>query len=154
MDSREIKIINIIPSKSYAHRALICDHLAGGDGTGVVCDLDSDDITATRACLKALEDGGSVLMCGESGSTLRFMLPLAGVLGREVRLEMRGRLAERPMGPLEDELSRHGMTISHEDVAICAGGQLEPGTYRLPVRSRLSSLQDFCCRCHILKGTV
>ena len=132
MDNKEIRIINIIPSKSYAHRALICDHLAGGSGYGVICSLDSDDVTATRNCLKALKEDGHVLLCGESGSTLRFMLPLAGVLGRSVRLEMEGRLAERPMGPLEDELQRHGMTISREDGAICAEGQLEPGTYSLP----------------------
>ena len=132
MDNKEIRIINIIPSKSYAHRAFICDHLAGGSGDGVICSLDSDDITATRNCLKALKEGGHVLLCGESGSTLRFMLPMAGVLGRSVRLEMKGRLAERPMGPLEDELQHHGMTISHKDGAICAEGQLESGTYSLP----------------------
>ena len=125
--------IRIIPSKSYAHRAYICDFLAGGSGDGVLCCLDSDDIKATRRCLRALGNGDEDLDCGESGSTLRFMLPLAGVLGKRVRLLTSGKLSERPTGPLEDELMRHGMTIEHpaKDV-ILASGKLSPGGYRLP----------------------
>ena len=135
-----MKEIKIIPSKSFAHRAYICDYLSGGDGSGVACSLDSDDIRATVRCLDALRRGESdltgsdiVLDCGESGSTLRFMLPLAGVLGRSVSFMTRGRLSERPMGPLEDELKAHGMEISHlQDGVIKACGSLVPGTYTLP----------------------
>ena len=110
-------MLTIIPSKSYAHRAYICDFLAGGDGSCVICDLDSDDIRATRRCLDKLRNAYDSscldLDCGESGSTLRFMLPLAGVLGADVRFITRGRLSERPLGELEAELIRHGMTIRH-----------------------------------------
>ena len=125
--------IRIIPSKSYAHRAYICDFLAGGSGADVLCCLDSDDIRATRRCLEALRKGEEELDSGESGSTLRFMLPLAGVLGRSVRIVTSGRLSERPNGPLEDELMRHGMTIEHpaKDV-ILVSGKLTAGEYRLP----------------------
>lgn len=140
--------IRIIPSKSCAHRAYICDFLSGGDGSGVVCDLDSNDIRATKACLDALRqdaglasdcsDGGDmpVLDCGESGSTLRFMLPLIGVLGRNATFITRGRLSKRPLGELESELVKHGMTIEHSDKdeagIIRVSGKLTAGEYTLP----------------------
>ena len=147
--------VDIIPSKSYAHRAYICDFLAEltadkssesdscagssePQGNGIICDLDSNDIRATKACLAALRTykgpgAPAELECGESGSTLRFILPLAGVLGREVTIKTRGRLSERPMGPFEDELISHGMSISHLPGGIIqASGHLRPGVFRLP----------------------
>ena len=125
--------IDIIPSKSFAHRAYICDFLGGGDGSGIVCELDSDDIRATKKCLESLALGSELLDAGESGSTLRFILPLAGAVGRSVKIKTRGRLSERPMGSLEDELKSHGMEISHDqDGMITASGKLTPGLYRLP----------------------
>ena len=133
MNENNVKIIDIIPSKSFAHRAYICDFLAGGTGDAVRCSLDSDDIRATKGCLDALRSGDYTLDCGESGSTLRFMLPLAGVLGRTATFRTHGRLAERPMGPLEDELKAHGMCVDHlEGGKIRVSGQLEAGLYRLP----------------------
>ena len=133
MNENNVKTIDIIPSKSFAHRAYICDFLAGGTGGGVRCGLDSDDIRATKGCLDALRAGDDTLDCGESGSTLRFMLPLTGVLGRTVTFRTHGRLAERPMGPLEDELKAHGMCIDHlKGGEIQVSGQLEAGLYRLP----------------------
>lgn len=125
--------INIIPSKSFAHRAYICDFLGGGDGSDIICDLDSDDIRATRQCLDSLASGAGFLDAGESGSTLRFILPLAGAIGKTAEIRTRGRLSERPMGPLEDELISHGMEITHgQDGVITASGQLTSGLYRLP----------------------
>lgn len=130
---KDIKQIRIIPSKSYAHRAYICDLLAGPGRAGVVCDLDSDDIQATRGCLDKLRESSELLEAGESGSTLRFIIPLAGVLGKPVLIKTRGRLQERPMGPFEDELERHGMTIKHlPEGMIRVSGKLTPGEYRLP----------------------
>ncbi len=186
MNSEKEKTIRIIPSKSYAHRAYICDFLAGGDGSDIICDLDSDDIRATRGCLEAirtmirataesensqdflavdtnkqratdtdqLENGGSVygvwksrlivisqqnpehivvLDCGESGSSLRFMLPLVGVLGISAEFVTKGRLSERPLGDFESELIRHGMEIEHAPGGIIkVSGSLTPGEYLLP----------------------
>ena len=133
MDIDKVKTIRIIPSKSYAHRAYICDFLAGGDGSGVICSLDSDDIKATMSCLSGLADGNEEIDVRESGSTLRFILPLAGALGKPVLIRTRGRLSERPMGPFEDELISHGMSIEHlPGGVIKASGQLASGEYRLP----------------------
>lgn len=168
---KELKIIRIIPSKSYAHRAYICDFLAGecsrdtdsevgclpvgGSASeivsdadwcegaldlssddsccGVICDLDSDDINATRECIEGLRCGAEIIDVHESGSTLRFIMPLAGVLGKAVLIRTRGRLSERPMGPFEDELVQHGMKIEHEPSGIIrVSGKLTPGEYRLP----------------------
>ena len=133
MDIDTVKTIRIIPSKSYAHRAYICDFLAGGDGSGVICSLDSDDIKATRSCLAGLASGDEEIDVRECGSTLRFILPLAGALGKPVIIRTRGRLSERPMGPFEDELISHGMSIEHiPGGMIKASGQLASGEYRLP----------------------
>ena len=132
-------MLTIIPSKSYAHRAYICDFWLKGDGSFVICDLESDDIKATRGCLEVLRGCASAqnqvleLDCGESGSTLRFMLPLVGALGKNVRFITNGRLSKRPLGELEEELEKHGMVIGHpEEGVISASGKLCPGVFRLP----------------------
>ena len=86
------------PSKSHLHRLLIADFLAGGRGHLSPSPDDSADIAATRRCLRALaEDGDApVLDCDESGSTLRFLRPIAAALGKHPRYVLRGRLAKRP----------------------------------------------------------
>ena len=148
-------MLTIIPSKSYAHRAYICDWLQRDgsfftkglqrDGSFVICDLDSDDIKATRGCLEVLsgctrgsgcapvQNQVPELDCGESGSTLRFLLPLVGALGTNVRFITKGRLSKRPLGELENELEKQGMVIGHpEEGVISASGKLCPGVFRLP----------------------
>lgn len=133
MSGDKVKTIRIIPSKSFAHRAYICDFLAGENACGVISDLYSDDINATKGCLAGLSSGVEVIDAMESGSTLRFILPLAGVLGRSVSIITRGRLKERPMNSFESELMRNGMRIQHgSDGVIRTSGRLEPGVYRLP----------------------
>ena len=74
---------NAIPSKSYAHRIAICNFLSGNDITSGCGNFSSQDITATENCLKQIKDGNNVLDCGESGSTLRFLIPLCASLGGE-----------------------------------------------------------------------
>lgn len=126
-----VKTIDIIPSKSYAHRELIAAALAGKGS--VLCDYPSDDINATRACVKALADPAPVLPCGESGSTLRFLLPIAGALGKKARFETRGRLTERPLSPLYEELAAHGMKLGPQGTSpLETGGMLRPGQYTIP----------------------
>ena len=113
--------VRAIPSKSQAHRLLICAAL-GDRPTVLSCGALNRDIEATAACLRALGAGveyekgefritpisgpvsGAELDCGESGSTLRFLLPVACALGAEGRFLLRGRLPERPMSPLWEEL--------------------------------------------------
>ncbi len=142
--------VRIPASKSQAHRLLICAALGEGQ-TEIRCDGISADIAATMACLNALgakiacegeritvEPIGAVpnglceLPCGESGSTLRFLLPLCGALGAEAVFLMQGRLPERPLAPLDAVLREQGMTIRQEGGRLCCSGRLTPGDYSLP----------------------
>ena len=138
-------------SKSQAHRVLICAALADRESV-IYCDGVSRDIEATAACLAALgaeirptQNGGlavtpidhvpageRVLPCGESGSTLRFLLPVVGALGARAVFRRGGRLPERPLAPLDRELAAHGMTITVDGPEVHCGGKLIPGEYTLP----------------------
>lgn len=142
--------VNIPASKSQAHRLLICAAL-GAEETELVCGGISADIEATVRCLNALgaqtekigEDifrvrpiekvpsGLCLLHCGESGSTLRFLLPLVGALGVEAEFIMEGRLPERPLAPLDAELCAHGMSLRREGNILHCAGALAPGEYEI-----------------------
>lgn len=138
--------IPAIPSKSMAHRLLICAALAKSP-TALGCQGTSKDIEATANCLRAMgaeiSGGFSVrpgpkkspctLPCGESGSTLRFLLPVAAALGLDASFQMEGRLPQRPLAPLDRELEAHGaaLTRPQPDVLRCTG-KLRPGSYTLP----------------------
>lgn len=142
---REVKVI---PSKSDAHRAMICAALSeiqGGTdetpGCNIVCDETSKDMEATAKCLKALKEGMSskdrsvpaVCLCGESGSTLRFLLPVAGALGMDADFMPEGRLSERPLSPMYEELQSHGCSLSPQgSVPLKIRGKLMPGEYTIP----------------------
>jgi len=124
--------IEIIPSKSYAHRAVISAALSDRP-CKVICDLASDDIEATRACTAAMKDGAEVMECGESGSTLRFMLPVLGALGQKGSFRTKGRLGQRPLSPLYEELSAHGCRLSPKgETPVTIDGQLTPGDFTIP----------------------
>lgn len=86
-------------SKSIAHRELIAAMLSGVDEP--VIRGESRDTEATRRCLKTMMSGGTEWPCGESGSTLRFLTPIAGVMGWKGNFICEGRLAERPQMPFE-----------------------------------------------------
>ena len=90
----------LVPSsKSVAHREIIAAALSGVEGP--IVRGESNDTLATRRCLDAMMSGESVWMCGESGSTLRFLTPIAGVMGWKGRFKCEGRLASRPQMPFE-----------------------------------------------------
>ena len=109
--------ITVIPSKSQAHRLLICAAFADRP-TQLICSQTNRDIEATVDCLRALgaeiivtDSGYTVypiknipeqaeLNCCESGSTLRFMLPIVGALGVNGTFLLAGRLPNRPLSPL------------------------------------------------------
>jgi len=121
-----------IASKSAAHRLYICAALADCP-TEISCQGTSNDIAATRACLAAMERGDALLPCGESGSTLRFLLPVAAALGLEVDFLMEGRLPDRPLAPLDAQLEAHGVKLSRpRHDLLHVSGRLTPGDYVLP----------------------
>lgn len=124
--------VSAIASKSAAHRLYICAALAGGT-TQICCSTTSKDIEATRACLQTMADHGAELPCGESGSTLRFLLPVVAALGLDTSFRMEGRLPQRPLAPLDAQLTTHGVCLSRprEDL-LQVTGQLQPGDYVLP----------------------
>lgn len=139
-------------SKSHAHRLLICAAL-GSAPTSLLCDTFSDDILATIDCLNAMgakisrsenlisvdpidphaqKDAPCQLPCRESGSTLRFLLPVMGALGLSGAFEMEGRLPQRPLAPLDEVLRAHGMNIELRGSLLHVSGQLRSGSYTLP----------------------
>lgn len=136
-------------SKSQAHRYLICAALASTPTT-LICPQTSRDIEATVGCLNALgakitrtADGyfvepiqavpqSAVLSCCESGSTLRFLLPIVGALGVDATFWMDGRLPQRPLSPLWEEMERMGCTLSRPGAnTIRCGGRLKAGSYEI-----------------------
>ena len=141
--------IRVIPSKSIAHRYLICAALADNP-TQIRCEDTNRDIEATADCLRSLgadiirtETGytvfpiskvpdTAVLNCCESGSTLRFMLPIVGALGVDATFIMAGRLPQRPLSPLWEEMVRMGCSLTRptENTLRCTG-KLQPGTYTI-----------------------
>lgn len=124
--------VKIIPSKSDAHRALICAALSQNP-CEIICEAESKDIAATRKCLDALKGGREEMYCGESGSTLRFLLPVMAALGHKASFYPKGRLPKRPLSPLYEELTAHGCKLSPKgSVPFTIEGQLTGGTYRIP----------------------
>ncbi len=120
----------IPPSKSAAHRALICSYLA--DGGNVTPIIDSKDMQATGQALSALKNGDAVLDCIESGSTLRFLIPVAAALGREVTFVGEGRLPERPIGDYLRLLPQHNVNCESDGgLPFKISGKLTPGEYEL-----------------------
>lgn len=157
--------VNAVPCKSQAHRLLLCAALADRPTTIEITAI-CDDLLATIGCISGFGaeiehhfekseiiapirnlPERAVCNCGESGSTLRFMLPLAGALGIDTLFLLEGRLPYRPLSPLWEEMQRHGCTLhwvdrsqlqqqlGHLSPRVTAGlyltGKLRPGHYRL-----------------------
>ena len=120
--------LNAIPSKSFAHRVLIANFLSGNDVAVDCGNFTSKDIEDTKNCLLNLKNGQKVLDCGESGSTLRFLLPLCAVFGGEYEFVGHGRLMNRPNDELFNALSSHGVTAEQTD-RITLKGKLTAGEY-------------------------
>ena len=141
------------PSKSQAHRLILCAALAGG--RSVIRNLAfSQDIRATLGCVSALgaswteQESGVVavdgiggreytgalphLDCGESGSTLRFLIPIALAVAGGAEFSGRGRLMQRPQKPYFDLFDRMGIKYEQKDDRLRVEGRLSAGEYRLP----------------------
>ncbi|MGM9661150.1 MAG: 3-phosphoshikimate 1-carboxyvinyltransferase [Faecousia sp.] len=141
--------LTLIPSKSQAHRLLICAAFSDNPTT-LICSETNRDIEATVDCLNALgaqitrmDTGYSVipigelpqkatLNCCESGSTLRFMLPVAGALGVDATFLLAGRLPQRPLSPLWEEMERMGCVLTRPTAdTIHCNGKLKAGRYSI-----------------------
>lgn len=134
------------PSKSMAHRALICAYLSGRP-----CTIEniaySADIRATIGALRALgadisesdtsvvvsngSETGDIINCGESGSTLRFMIPLCLTTGRRIKLCGTERLFSRSLSVYETLCREQGFEFIQNDKSVTVCGSLRPGEYRL-----------------------
>ena len=141
--------IDAPPSKSMSHR-----HLIGAALSGQTCTLTgvdyNRDVSATMECLRALGarvvcDGDKVtvepqgfmqaesplLNCGESGSTLRFFIPLALCLGKPVTLTGSERLLSRPLGVYESLCEENGFSFQKDKTSVTVCGRLKSGAYTL-----------------------
>ena len=145
--------VKSILSKSHVHRLLIAASLFG-ENTQIVCDTHlSADINATINCLRALgadielcenilkiksntqslkEIKSADFYCGESGSTFRFMLPVVCALGINSKFFPEGRLPNRPLSPLREELISHGCHVeSVGTLPFTTSGTLNSGIYEI-----------------------
>lgn len=139
-------------SKSVAHRLIMGNALADGEST-LTAVSNSQDITATLGCMAALgaraqwtgpdtvqligcagtsAPKGQILDCGESGSTLRFLIPIALALTGDVTFRGHGRLMQRPQTPYFEIFNEKGIDYQLDGDLLTVTGTLTPGIYRLP----------------------
>ena len=137
------------PSKSMAHRAVLCSALA--KGTSHIENLEfSKDISATLAaagqlCARVESGPADVLVeglghfrpvfgpvdCCESGSTLRFLIPLASLTGQSITFVGRGRLMERPQSVYETLYREQNLHFEQANGQLTVAGSLRSGEYTL-----------------------
>lgn len=147
--------ISIPASKSLTHRALITASLAEGTSR-IIAPAENQDTDATLRCIKALgaiweRDGKDLIIhgsgrsgsretlldCGESGSTLRFMIPIFALTSEEYRFSGHGRLMSRPQTVYEDIFSKQGLLFERQEGILKIRGPLSAGSYR--IRGDISS---------------
>ncbi len=162
--------ITAIPSKSQAHRLLICAAFAEHETT-LRCPDTNRDIEATAECLRSLgakiqrtEEGytvfpiqsiptSAVLPCHDSGSTLRFLLPVAGALGVDTVFQMEGRLPQRPLSPMWEEMERMGCRLSRPtETTIRCQGRLSPGTFTISGGVSSQFITGLLLACALIPG--
>ncbi len=149
--------IKIPPSKSMSHRAIICASLAEGKSL-IENIILSDDIIATSEAMKSfgievkrseVDEYGicslyikgreklkllnNEIHCKESGSTLRFLIPMAGLLEERVTYTGRGKLVERPLDTYYEIFKEQGVFYENDNgnLPLSIEGQLKPGTFRI-----------------------
>lgn len=163
--------VDVCAAKSQVHRLFILAALCENETEiAVPGGLSADTETTLRAltalgasaertdggCLitpiRTLPDGEITLDCGESGTTLRFILPLCGALGVSARLIMRARLAERPLAALKCALTEHGMSIERENGALSCRGQLAAGEYTLDASESSQFVSGLLLALPLIKG--
>ena len=163
--------IAAIPSKSDAHRALICTALADSP-CRIALPVLSEDTEATLDCLRAMgteivREGETlavtpiprgeippapILHCRESGSTLRFLLPVAAALCKDARFTGTGRLPQRPLEPILHSFMTHGVQSSQPRLPFTLYGRLRPGVFHLPGNWSSQFLSGLFFALPLLKG--
>ncbi len=141
--------VRAISSKSEVHRLLICAALADKK-TLIECKDTNEDINATADCLRALgaeilyKNGffevrpilalpkKAVLPCNESGSTLRFLIPIICILGIEAEFQMKGRLSERPLSPLKELLQESGAVFEQKGSSLFVKADIKGHFFSIP----------------------
>lgn len=143
--------VNVPPSKSDVHRAIICAAMANGVSRISPVAL-SNDIKATIGCIKALgadavlennvltvdgtnmyKNKTALLDCGESGSTLRFFIPIAAVGNINATFVGKGKLPQRPIGIFTEALPKAGTVCKTEGgLPLEIKGQLKSGIFKIP----------------------
>ena len=122
--------VKLPPSKSAAHRALICSFLAGGGSVNGL--IESNDMKATVGALEAIKNDSETVDCIESGSTLRFLIPVAAVLGKETTFVGSGRLPQRPLDEYTKLLPKHGVNVKTSGgLPYSISGKLRAGHYEI-----------------------
>ena len=166
--------IPAIASKSYAHRLLIAAALSDAPAH-VALSTRSEDIDATCRVLRGLgarvtqaEAGDADILpinrrelpdcpevdCGESGTTLRYLIPIVAALGCGAKFICRGRLPNRPVEPLAGALRRRGITLEPiPGIGFAVKGKLAPGTYSLPGNVSSQFIGGLLYALSILEGT-
>ncbi len=150
--SRLSGTISAPPSKSMAHRMLICGGLSSAK-TSTICGIsDSEDVTATLRCLEALgasyEKKGTIvkitgtdirksmpkkpLCCNESGSTLRFFLPLCLLSGNVATLVGTKKLFSRPLSVYENICKDQNLIYQQSEAGVSVRGKISAGEYKIP----------------------
>lgn len=120
----------IPPSKSAAHRALLCSFLAGGGTVSPI--IRSKDMQAMQQAISALENDEKIVDCIESGNTLRFVIPVAAALGKSVTFIGSGRLPERPLETFLELLPKHNIKCtSNGKLPLSIEGKLTAGKYEI-----------------------
>lgn len=171
--------LTVPASKSWAHRILITAALSK-NASRIICDGISKDISATMDCLNALganitaelrDDGCTELFvtpikvtvdhsdstalyahlfCKESGSTLRFLIPVVGALGKDAVFHMEGRLSERPIDALTDVLKEHGMSFMQDGKYLYCRGKLTAGHFSIPGNISSQYISGLLLACPLL----
>lgn len=135
---KKVKIKNSIlngsvvipPSKSAAHRALLCSFLAGGGTVSPI--INSKDMQAMQQAISALQNNEKVVDCIESGNTLRFVIPVAAALGKSVTFVGSGRLPERPLKTFLELLPKHNIKCTSDGkLPLSIEGKLTSGRYEI-----------------------
>ena len=149
--SQALGVVNAPPSKSYAHRLLIVAALSKGKSEINNITL-SNDILATINCLRTLRkiviikdssiivnndnneilDDTLIFDCNESGSTLRFFIPIALTTGKKVIFKGTKRLIERGIGPYEEICAKQNIKVEKHDTHIIFEGKLKSSTFNVP----------------------